>query len=150
MPMFITDADRVWITTEGEIEERELTASTDAIAIYPAMPYAVQQRVIGTAVKATQRSGSQRTPRGRRDGGMDMTYDVAAYSLALLECNVLDWRGPSFTLPDGGKRPCTPEQIRALNPAEPLVAKVLAEIGARNQSADEEGDDPNAPEPAAT
>jgi hypothetical protein len=142
--MFITDADRVWIGTDGEIEETALTPEMDAIAIYPAMSYEIQQRVIGTAVKMTQRR-SDTAPRGKaKKGETDTTYDLTAYSLALLELNVLDWRGPSFTLPDGTKRPCVAANVRVLNPQMPLVVKVLDEIAVRNPNKEIADDDPNA------
>lgn len=48
-------------------------------------------------------------------------------AVALLVHNIVRWEGP-----DLGGVPCTPEQIRKLDPTEPHIALVLDEIGRRN------------------
>ena len=47
--------------------------------------------------------------------------------LALLIHNIVRWEGPDLS-----GIPCTPENIRRLNPNEPHLALVLEEIGRRN------------------
>lgn len=49
--------------------------------------------------------------------------------LGLLLHNILRWEGP-----DLGMIPCTPENIRKLNPNEPHIARVLEEIAERNKA----------------
>lgn len=57
--------------------------------------------------------------------------------LMLLRYSVLDWEGPAFAngTDEAGNAtflPCTRANIDRLDPDEPLVAKVLSEIGLRN------------------
>ena len=136
MGMFITPEDRVAIGELGEVDPAAITPAMDIIWIYPVMPYGVEQKVIGRATQvAMARAKGKR--RGK-DAGADMSFDVGTYRMALLEGNILDWQGPSFTLADGSAVPCTPERVRALNTHMPLVARVLMEIGERNANPAEE------------
>lgn len=67
--------------------------------------------------------------------GRAPTATIGAYRVALLEHNILGWNGPDFTDPETGKvYPCTAESIHQLDDDEPLIAKVLEEIGKRNKS----------------
>lgn len=58
-----------------------------------------------------------------------LRFDIAAYNIALLAHNVVSWRGPDF---DG--TPCNVENIKRLDPDDPLLALVLQQIGERNLS----------------
>lgn len=55
---------------------------------------------------------------------------------ALLLHNIVKWEGP-----DLGQIPCTPENIRNMDPTEPHIAKVLEELAVRNKK--KKADDPN-------
>lgn len=155
--MFITPEDRIPIAETGMISPFDVTPEQDVIWIYPAMPAALQQRVVSRAVTIRQAQQQAPVTRGKPGKGKpapkaESSYDVGAYNMALLELNILAWSGPSFTTA-AGPIPCTPERIRQLNPRMPLIAKVLQEIGERNApaeaDADDEHDDPNAPASAA-
>lgn len=61
------------------------------------------------------------------------TVRVGMYNLILLRHNILAWEGPAFRYSDGRAIPCTPETIGQLDPDEPLVQRVLAEIDRRNR-----------------
>ncbi len=52
-------------------------------------------------------------------------------SVALLIHNIVRWEGP-----DLGNVPCTPSNIRTLDPTEPHIALVLEEIARRNKRPD--------------
>lgn len=70
---------------------------------------------------------------------------VGANQTALLVHNIVKWEGPGFVeqdaegnpLRDGAGNPipipCTPENIRTLDPNEPHIAAVLDEIATRNK-----------------
>lgn len=66
-------------------------------------------------------------------GGMVSERHLGAYNVALLVHNIVSWTGPAFT-----GTACTPENIRHLDPGEPLVDLVLAKI----QELNLEGRDP--------
>src|SRR5262245_681748 len=55
---------------------------------------------------------------------------IGENELSLLIHNIVKWEGP-----DLGTVPCTPEQIRKLDPTEPHLRAVLAAIAERNQRA---------------
>lgn len=55
-------------------------------------------------------------------------FKAGANELALLVHNVVRWEGPDLS-----GVPCTPEQLRRLDPTEPHIAKVLAELAERNK-----------------
>lgn len=137
---------RIAVTADGIIEERLVTPEMDVIFIRAKMDYGTTQRVIGAATKVMVQSGRRKTARTK---AKDMAMDVGAFQVALLVLNVLDWQGPSFV-----GVPCVPTNIERLDPSEPLVQRVLTEIGERNthllsgdeaddEEDDEEGADPN-------
>jgi len=66
-------------------------------------------------------------------GADDKTIErhIGLYQLALLIHNIVRWDGP-----DLASVPCTPEQIRALDPTEPHLVLVLDEIARRNKRPD--------------
>lgn len=68
----------------------------------------------------------------------DLEARLGANETALLVHNVVKWEGPDF---DGV--PCTPDNIRKLDPTEPHIEKVLEEIAERNKA-------PKAPKASAT
>jgi hypothetical protein len=54
--------------------------------------------------------------------------------MALLLHNIVRWEGPDFVDEATGQPvPCTPERIRTLDTADPFIARVVDEIGERNQ-----------------
>jgi len=57
-----------------------------------------------------------------------MEMHLGENQLALLIHNIVRWEGP-----DLGMMPCTPENIRKLDPTEPHIEKVLETIAARNK-----------------
>lgn len=57
---------------------------------------------------------------------------MGEYEIALFVHNVLEWDGPAFKLPGGPKVACTADNIKRLDPDEPLVQKALEEIAKRN------------------
>lgn len=57
-----------------------------------------------------------------------MEARLGANSMALLIHNIVKWEGP-----DLGAVPCTPDNIRRLDPTEPHIARVLEEIAVRNK-----------------
>lgn len=92
-----------------------VTDGEDTVWIKPEMDYATHNAVLSAATKVET-----------ADGGRG-SADVGAYQMALLEKNIVRWDGPGF-----GGRPCTPANIGAMKPNDPLLAKVLEEIGRRN------------------
>lgn len=143
--MFING--RVAVTAHGVIDEKDITPHDDVIFIRTKMDYGTRQRVIGAMVKAERKS--EKTVRGKKGKTAavpEMGFDVAAYQIALLTHNILEWRGPSFA-----GVACSPANIERLDPDEPLVKAVLEEIGERNPPAEsdededgeDEGNDPN-------
>lgn len=75
--------------------------------------------------------------------GGSMESHLGEYATALMVNNILGWEGPAFAGVE-----CTPANIARLDPDEPIVEAVLAEIGRRNplggQSATEKKGDTNA------
>jgi hypothetical protein len=63
---------------------------------------------------------------------LDITKHVGALNVALMTHNIVGWEGPGFLGPDGKPLPVTPENIRHLDPDNPLVERVLAEVQERN------------------
>jgi hypothetical protein len=78
----------------------------------------------------------------------DTPLDMAAYQIALLVHNIVKWDGPAFVDATGRAVPCSPANIEALDPDEPLVTAVLAEISRRNPPRHEDSD-PNVSPPSA-
>jgi hypothetical protein len=149
MGMFVSG--RVAITASGITDEKDLTPETDVIFILPKMTFGVRNKVVGDAAKLIQKTGQSRRERrkGKAKGEKEQVeFNVGAYQTALLVHNVLAWHGPSFT-----GFACTPENIAALDPDQPLVKIVVDAISDRNTPAEEdtpELDDPNVIELTAT
>lgn len=66
---------------------------------------------------------------------------IGSYNTALLIHNIVAWEGPDFMDEREKPVPCTPANIRRLDPDEPLVDMVLREINRRN--ARSQAPDPN-------
>jgi hypothetical protein len=96
-------------------------SEADAIYIKPKMDFGTKQRVMSEAVHLSQANGVE------MGGGMRMDIQIGAYQTALLVHNVVRWSGPSFQ-----DVACEKANILRLDPDEPLVEKVLREIGSRN------------------
>lgn len=123
--MFVSK-DRVPVRVEGD-------DTGDTIYILPKMPFGTKQR----ALSALSHIGTDGTSEGT---GIDI--DLGAYNIALMKLNIVGWEGPSFA-----GVACTPENIEQLDPDEPLVVRVLEEIGRRNPVR-RDAESPNAPAPA--
>ena len=145
--MFVSG--EVIVTEQGVIDEKDLNAKINAIVIQPTMDYGTRQRVIGAATSVKVKLSGNRKQRraakarGEKGDAQEAVMDVGVYQIALLVHNVIRWQGPAFD-----NMPCTPANIERLNPNEPLVKRVLEEIGERNATDDEddsdEADGPNA------
>lgn len=74
-------------------------------------------------------SGRVRSEIAKRNAEMKTDGQTGEAAVALLLHNILAWRGPDFD-----ELPCTPDNIRALPPAEldPFIEKVVNAIGERN------------------
>jgi len=59
--------------------------------------------------------------------GKPNELDLAENLIAMLVLNILGWSGPDFD-----NVPCTPENIRRLDPDQPVVEKAIEEITRRN------------------
>lgn len=119
------DTSRLAVTEDGEIDPKAVTPDMDVLYLRKAMDYGAQQRVISAALKIAGLGV-----------GQEAAVDVGAYQLALAQVNILDWSGPGFA-----GRACTPKAIAELDAADPLLARALAIIGARNVAP---APDPNA------
>jgi hypothetical protein len=112
--------------------------SENIIYIKTKMDYGTKQRVQAAILRITAQDAGH---------AGETPMDMAAYQIALLVHNILKWDGPAFVDATGRAVPCTPANIEALDPDEPLLAAVLAEISRRNTRADDA--DPNALPPSA-
>lgn len=106
------DDQTVTYTEDGQREEPNI------IFIRPKMPYGVKQNVISAGSKVS------------KDG--EVGFDGGAWRIALLTNNIVGWQGPKFQTEGGGRIPCNAANILLLDPTEPLVVKVIAEIDRRN------------------
>lgn len=70
------------------------------------------------------------------DKAGDLIFSVGAQRLALAMHNIVGWKGPKFD-----NVPCTPENIKRLDPDYPVFVKAQAEISRRNTR--QEPTDPN-------
>lgn len=133
-----TSGGRVAICATGAIDEKDITSELDVMFIRPVMDFGTRQKVIGSAAKVTPKKADKRKSRAERkkEAATDMAIDVGAYQFALLFHNLIGWQGPSFV-----NVPLTQGNVERLNPTDPLVAKVLEEIGERNATEDDEDDD---------
>jgi hypothetical protein len=142
MGMFVSG--RVAITANGITDEKDLTPETDVMFILPKMTFGVRNKVVGDAATLIQKQGQSRRDRRRakaKGEKENIQFNVGAYQTALLVHNVLGWHGPSFS-----GFACTPENIAALDPDNPLVKIVVDAISDRNTPAEDdtpELDDPN-------
>jgi hypothetical protein len=116
--MFVSK-EPVPVTVDGE----------NIIYIRPRMSYGVKQRVISAAAHVAT--------------DLSAVVDVGAYNLALLTENVVRWEGPMFA-----GHPCTPAEMEQLDPGDPLLDAVLAEINTRNT--EKETTDPNGSAPSGS
>ena len=122
MPMFNwnKESDPIFVPEDAEKPPHE----RDTIWIRRhKMNYEQKMRVQGASVRVV-------------DG--ELVRDIGEGILALMEVNIVKWTGPSFQ-----GVPCTPENIGALDPDEPLVALTLTEITKRNPQ--KESPDPKLP-----
>lgn len=98
---------------------REPVAVSDeegnTIYIRPKMNYGTRNRVLSAAAHFSMGSGSEGE------------IDVGGYNIALLRENIVKWEGPIF---DG--QPFAPDLVEDLDPAAPLLERVLSEINQRN------------------
>jgi len=62
------------------------------------------------------------------DDRKTMELHLGENQLALLIHNIVRWEGPDLS-----SIPCTPDNIRTMNPTEPHLEKVLEEIAERNK-----------------
>lgn len=122
--MFVSK-DRVPVTIDDK----------DVIYILPKMPFGVKQKAMSAITHISQAAGGQ---------GADVALDIGAYNIALMTLNIVGWEGPQF---EGV--PCTPDNIEQLDPDEPLVVRVLEEIGRRNPVTKDRAA-PNAPAPVGS
>ena len=141
--MFISG--RVAITKNGVTDEKDLTDAIDVVFIRPKMDFGTRNKVVGAAAKlaqqAQQAKGGRRADRRKAKDRAGMEFDVGAYQTALLVHNILGWAGPSFR-----GFACTPENISAIDPDEPIVTAVLDAIADRNNQPEDDSpelDDPN-------
>jgi hypothetical protein len=113
MPMFI---ERVAV---HEFDPSEVISDQppNVIFIRPKMDFATQKRV-GAAGFSLGAAGKPNE------------LDLAENLIAMLVYNIVGWAGPLF---DGV--PCTPENIRRLDPDQPVVEKAIEEITRRNTKA---------------
>ena len=135
--MFIRDTDRIAVTRDGPVEPSAVTPDLDVIWIRPRMSYGVQQAVMGEGVKLEQGGA---VPRGRKAAKREVEINLGAWQSALLVHNIVAWQGPSF-----GVVPVSRDNILALDPREPLVQRVIAEISERNGDAPTEADEDDDP-----
>lgn len=106
--MFVAD-NRVPVTDERG----------NTVYIRAKMDFGTRNKVIGAVARVH--------PNGE---GAETEMDLGAYNTALLTQNILAWEGPDFN-----GVPCTAANIARLDPDEPLVDQVLAEINTRNTKA---------------
>lgn len=95
-----------------------ITEGENTIFIVPKMDYGRKQNVISASTKFSL-SG-------------EANFDSGEWRIALLTHNIVGWQGPAFETAGGGRIPCNAENIMRLDPTEPLVLKVVAEIDRRN------------------
>lgn len=81
------------------------------------------------------------------NGATSIGLKVGSYNTVLLENNIVAWEGPLFEQ-SGQKIPCTPYNIRRLDPDAPLIDAVLEEISRRNPQ--KTSGNPKSPAPAGS
>lgn len=97
----------------------------NVIYIRPRMDLGTNAQVRQAMMTATMHvsTGGGSVPKSASVG-----FDLIAYNIALLVHNILRWSGPDF---DGV--PCNEENIKRIDPDDPLLDKVLQEINERNK-----------------
>jgi len=113
MPMFIDPNERIPIS-EFDPDQVISDEPPNVIYIRPKMDYATSRKVGAAGITLGT-------------NGKETINDVSEILIANLTQNIVGWSGPLF---DGV--PCTAENIRRLNPDEPLIEKVIEEITRRN------------------
>lgn len=119
--------------TNARIAVYEFDPATTVSERPPNIIYIRSKMDVGTKNKVQDHALKMTT--GKTD---DAEIHIGAYQTALLTHNVLAWEGPDFH-----GVPCTPQQMQMLDPDEPLVVKVLEEIGRRNRP--QESPNPKSP-----
>lgn len=102
---------------------------TNTIYVRGKMDFGTRQRVQSALLRVT--SGMDRAALRNAE------LALGEANIALLVYNILDWAGPAFV-----GVPCDAEHIEQLDPDEPLVDAVLAEINRRNPGKGDADDDP--------
>lgn len=128
------------ITESGAVAESEITPATNVVYIYPKMPYAVKNAVMGAASTV-----DMKTPRGKRANNANVEFNLGQWNQALLLHNVIGWAGPAFA-----EYPYSHDAkirlIPLVDDSEPLWQRVIQEINDRNkapETAADEGASPN-------
>lgn len=135
--MGIFVSGRVAITATGVTDEKDITPATDVIFVRRKMDYGTRQRVVGAAVKITEKDVKRgRAARKARKAKQEAEFNVGAYQIALLVHNILEWRGPQFL-----GVPLLPRNIEQVDPDDPIIKAVLDYIGEANATeADDDAD----------
>lgn len=105
--MFVQN-DRVAVTLDNE----------NIIFIKPKMNIETKNLVMDELVRISGGAGADNP---------SMQMQMGAYSIALMVHNIVDWAGPAFK-----GVACIPQNVRRLDPDEPLVNAVLEAISQRN------------------
>jgi hypothetical protein len=105
--MFIKKSDKIAVGSDGVVGDSAITPEMDVIWITRKMNFGTRAEFARLFAKGDKSN--------------------ADASLIMMDLCIVGWQGPSF-----GDVPVTPETIRELDQDEPLVAKVLEEIGTRN------------------
>jgi len=113
MPMFIDPNERIAVY-EFDTNEVISDQPPNVIFIRPKMDFATQKKVGAAGFKLG-------------GAGKPNELDLAENLIAMLVLNIVGWSGPLFDAV-----PCTPENIRRLDPDQPVVEKALEEIARRN------------------
>lgn len=100
----------------------QLEGDDDIIWIKPKMDLGTRKKVQSAMVRSVSTDS---------DGETIAEVDLGKANMVLLENNIVKWEGPGF---DG--KPFTPENLRQLDPDDPLLEKALEEINARNARKD--------------
>ena len=114
MPMFVDRNEKIGVSDE----------KGNTVFVRPKMDVGTSGRVTD-AIASISRLGSQ-------DDGTEISLNLGSQNAVLLVHNILDWQGPDFEDGRGRKVPCTRDNILRLDPDEPLVGLVLAEINRLN------------------
>lgn len=89
-----------------------------------------------------QRSRAQTAAYSMREGDVEADFSKNMVELAVL--NIIDWEGPDFLDANGKKIPCNRQNIERMVGGDPFIARVLDEIGKRNNP--KKSPDPKSPD----